>query len=137
MIGTSAGNPYLFRRGGTISGDYDFEEADITLEKGTSFIRQADKPNHDVGISFDDKTIIHGDLEILGDVIHGTDDVGGVTNINGDLYVDGNIYAGNLTPGEGPALPSDVAFNSVFVTEGVQAGSVDTDQLTADSVSTD
>ncbi len=137
MIGGSAGNPYLFRSGGTIRGDYDFEDADITLEKETAFIRQADKPDRDVGISFNDKTIIHGDLEIRGDVVHGTDDVGGVTNINGDLYIDGNIYAGNLTSGEGPVLPSNGAFDSLFVTNSVQADSIDTNSVTADSVSTD
>ncbi len=97
MIGYHASNPYLFLSGGKIKGDYKFDDADITLEKQTSFIRQGDNP--DVGISFDDKTIIHGDLEILGDVTHGTDDPGGVTNINGDVYIDGNIYAGNLSSG--------------------------------------
>ena len=102
MIGFSKSNPYLFLRGGRITGDYEFEDAGITLEK-KSFIRQAGNP--DVAISFDDKTVVHGDLEILGDVIHGTDDPGGITNINGDVYIDGNIYAGNLTSGEGPVLP--------------------------------
>ena len=105
MIGYHASNPYLFQSGGNIRGDYNFDNSDITLEKETCFIRQAGTQGTDVGISFDDKTIIHGDLEILGDVTHGTDDPGGVTNILGDVYVDGNIYAGNLTSGEGPVLP--------------------------------
>ena len=96
MIGYHASNPYLYRNGGRIRGDYKFEDADITLDK-KALIRQAD--NAAVGISFNDKTIIHGDLEILGDVTHGTDDPGGVTNILGDVIIDGNIYAGNLSSG--------------------------------------
>ena len=98
MIGASAGNPFLFQSGGTIKGDYRFDDSDITLEKETCSIRQAGNPN--VAISFDDKTIIQGDLEVLGDVIHGTDDVGGITTIHGDVVIDGSIYAGNLSPGD-------------------------------------
>ena len=97
MIGYRASNPYLFLTGGKIKGDYKFDDADITLEKKTCFIRQSD--NADIGMSFDDKTIIHGDLEVLGNVIHGTDDIGGVTNIHGDVVIDGNLYAGNLSSG--------------------------------------
>ena len=96
MIGSHASNPYLFLRGGRIRGDYRFEDSDITLDK-KALIRQAD--NTDVGISFDEKTIIHGDLEILGDVIHGTDDPGGATTIHGYVLIDGNINAGNLSSG--------------------------------------
>lgn len=132
MIGYTPVNPNRFRSGGPINGTYMFEDCDITLEKGTSALRQAD--NENVAITFADKTIVHGNLEVLGDVVHGTDAIGGTTNMKGDLFIQGSVYAGNLVPNSNNVLPSDGAFNSLFITTTLQAHSLEANQVQVTTV---
>ena len=130
MIGYHASNPYLFLSGGRINGDYKFEDdSHITLDNKCS-IRQEDNP--DVSISFDEKTVIHGDLQPLNDItlekqtsfIRQGDNpdvsisFNNRTVIDGDVVVNGQILAFNLAPGtDDDTLPTEVSFNVVVTKE--------------------
>ena len=88
-------NPYVFVAGGTIRGDYNFKNADVSVSGGgtirlTEDTRIQKQSNAEMYLSF-------GEFE---------------TNLSGDVHVSGLITADNLVQA-GNLLPANPAFDSM------------------------
>lgn len=105
MIGSSV-NVNRFKRGGTITGDYKFQ-SDIHM--GSGKLIQA-RDNEAVAIELADKTIIHGDIKMMGSILQSNPSANNL--ISGNLQIMGMISAGNLAPNPN-TLPAYAAFTSV------------------------